>query len=331
MISTSHPPKTSARPVSRWPRHCAVLLSIAVILAAGAGTLLGFAARHSWRLELASHFRVQYFWALVGALLVLALMRHRILALLAAALAVANLVLIVPLYFGPAPRADTGPTLRAMSFNVHYLNQDYGSTLELIVTELPDFVLLLEVTPEWAEALEFLKLDYPYRHVMAREDGGGLAFYSRHEIKDLSVHAVAGVGPPTIIVALAVPGGRLTLLGTHPASPGTPEDFEDRNRQLEQVGQLARARSGAVMLLGDLNTTSWSPYFQDLLTESGLRDSRRGFGVAASWPWLSPALLRIPIDHCLVSPEVSILDRRIGPAVGSDHRPLLVDFTIGGP
>ena len=43
------------------------------------------------------------------------------------------------------------------------------------------------------------------------------------------------------------------------------------------------------MLMGDMNCTSWSPYFQDMLTVSGLRDSRRGFGVEGSWPALAIA------------------------------------------
>jgi endonuclease/exonuclease/phosphatase (EEP) superfamily protein YafD len=93
------------------------------------------------------------------------------------------------------------------------------------------------------------------------------------------------------------------------------------------VGQLARQQTGAVIVLGDLNTTSWSPYFRDLLADSGLADTRRGFGVLGSWPDL-PSPLRIPIDHCLVSDKVAVHDRRIGPPVGSDHRGVIVDLTV---
>jgi endonuclease/exonuclease/phosphatase (EEP) superfamily protein YafD len=46
---------------------------------------------------------------------------------------------------------------------------------------------------------------------------------------------------------------------------------------------------------------------------------------------LALAVLRIPIDHCLVSPSVAIVDRRVGPPVGSDHLPVFVDFAISGP
>lgn len=306
-------------------KRAAGVIAILIVVLAGAGTLLGFAARHSWRWELACHFRVQYFWALAAACAILFVVRWRKLALVAFALAATNLVLIIPLYFGPAPRADAGPPLRALSFNVHYLNRDYGATLELILTEQPDFVLLLEVTPEWAKALEFLKPEYPYAHVIPRNDSGGIAFYSRHKITDLHIEPL-----PAIIAGLETPDGRVTIIGAHPPSPRNAVDFEKRNFQLAKVGQLARAPSGPVVVMGDLNTTSWSPFFQDFLAESQLLDSRRGFGVEASWPWFSLRVLRIPIDHCLASPDVSILNRRIGPNVGSDHRPLVVDFALGG-
>jgi len=40
-------------------------------------------------------------------------------------------------------------------------------------------------------------------------------------------------------------------------------------------------------------------------------------------------LLGIPIDHCLVSPEIIVTKRSVGPSVGSDHYPVIIDFSIG--
>lgn len=40
--------------------------------------------------------------------------------------------------------------------------------------------------------------------------------------------------------------------------------------------------------------------------------------------WGVPSVARIPVDHALVSPEVVVLDRTVGPALGSDHASLLV-------
>lgn len=36
----------------------------------------------------------------------------------------------------------------------------------------------------------------------------------------------------------------------------------------------------------------------------------------------------IPIDHCLVSNDIIILDRRIGSNVGSDHYPIYIELGL---
>lgn len=81
------------------------------------------------------------------------------------------------------------------------------------------------------------------------------------------------------------------------------------------------------MLLGDLNTTPWGHAFRWLVTESELRDTSCGVGFQWSWPasfW--PPV--IPIDHALVSEDVRVLDRRMGPSIGSDHLPLVLDIVL---
>jgi endonuclease/exonuclease/phosphatase (EEP) superfamily protein YafD len=130
---------------------------------------------------------------------------------------------------------------------------------------------------------------------------------------------------PTIVAKLDLPPGKMTLVALHPSSPGSEWNHDARNAQLLAAAEIAAQQKGPVMMLGDFNTTSWSPVFSDVLATSGLRDSRLGFGVEPTWPGV-PLPLRIPIDHCLVSPEIAITDRRVGPDIRSDHRPLVVDF-----
>ena len=58
-----------------------------------------------------------------------------------------------------------------------------------------------------------------------------------------------------------------------------------------------------------------------------LLPSRLGFGVQATWPsvYRIPPMM-IPIDHCLVSPDVRVVGRRVGPHIGSDHLPVIVEL-----
>jgi endonuclease/exonuclease/phosphatase (EEP) superfamily protein YafD len=125
----------------------------------------------------------------------------------------------------------------------------------------------------------------------------------------------------------AGPAGTFCLIATHPLPPVSAENAVMRDEQLQSAGEFAVSLAAPTVLAGDLNTTSWSPCFQDLLAVSGLRDSRRGFGVQPTWPgWL--ARLGIPIDHVLVSPEIRVVRRTVGPHIGSDHRPVVIDLVV---
>jgi endonuclease/exonuclease/phosphatase (EEP) superfamily protein YafD len=310
-----------------WLGRLVTLAALVCAAAAATGTLLGFWARHDWRLELLAHFRVQYFWILAIAATLLAMRRWPKTALVTATAATANLLLILPLYIGPAPPATAGPLTRGMSLNVFYHNHEYGRVLDEISLEKPDFVLLLEVTPKWVEMMEIMRPEYPFSRIAARPDSSGMALYSRLPIERLEIDDLVQTGLPTIVAQLLTPTGPLTLFCAHTASPRSADHLATRNKQLESLAKIAKNRVGPVMVMGDFNTTSWSPFFTEFLARSGLSDSRRGFGVQPTWPAASLPL-RIPIDHCLVSREVGVYSRRVGHSVGSDHRPVIVDFAI---
>jgi len=108
------------------------------------------------------------------------------------------------------------------------------------------------------------------------------------------------------------------------ASGSRQQTGQARTRLLADLADLIRELTDPVILLTDFNATSWSSNFQDLTTATGLRDSRIGFGVQPTWPAQLPGL-RVPIDHCLVSPKIEIHDRRVTANAGSDHFGIYLD------
>jgi endonuclease/exonuclease/phosphatase (EEP) superfamily protein YafD len=83
--------------------------------------------------------------------------------------------------------------------------------------------------------------------------------------------------------------------------------------------------------VGDFNTSLWSPYYAQLIRHTGLVNARQGFGLLPTWPaFLSVPFLMIPIDHCLVSPEIRVIRVRTGRTIASDHLPIIVDMGIRG-
>lgn len=292
-----------------------------------AATLAGFWGHKWWLFELTSHFRAQYFLFFAAGTLFFLLSRRYKPAAFYSVFALINLALILPLYWGGAPAADPGHAVRALQLNVHGQNRAYDKVRALIEEAGPDLLVLEEVTPRWIKSLEDVWEQYPYQKIEAMRGYKGIALLSRIPFESSEIRYFGMGKHPSVVARLRLSGRPLTVIGTHPISPTNPRDSFYRNLQLQEMGRYVASLKGEVMVLGDLNTTSWSSFFRDFLRESGLRDSRRGFGIQASWPTRYP-FLWVPIDHCLVSEGVLILDRKVGPHIGSDHYPVIVDFFL---
>ncbi len=291
----------------------------------------GCLGRLGWPIELCSHFRVQY-----GSLLALATLcylagRRWPAALATGLIAAANLYLVVPR--GVAPRPVEGRhVLRLLESNLHVRNHDYPRTLDFIRSAKPDIVVLIEVDFGWAEAMRALESEFPHRRAIPAHRSQGIALYSRLPLESVEEVLLGRQDKLTLAIKIRVllDGRRLTLIGTHPYSPTSRVNFTARNQQFVDLAKLATGESNPVIVLGDLNVSPWSPYFHDLAASSRLVDSRLAFGIQATWPTaIWP--LRIPIDHCLVSPEIAVNQRMVGPSTGSDHLPIVVDVSWAEP
>jgi endonuclease/exonuclease/phosphatase (EEP) superfamily protein YafD len=301
-----------------------------VAAALAGATVLGGLGRFAWWLELFSHFPLQYVAGLLGCALYFASRRRVKVSLAATAVALANLYLLAPQFFSePALAAERGEILRFAHSNLHKRNHDTESVLRFVVREMPDLLLLEELTPEWHEQLEVLGVFYPHSIAVPRTDGYGIALFSRRPFLSKEV-LYFQPGVPSLAVRIAVGGEPFLFLGAHPPAPITPGRYRMRNAIFEGLAGRARGSTEPVVLLGDLNSTPWGQSYQRLLAEAGLEDTSEGRGVQWSWPsFFWP--VAIPIDHCLVSPELRVATRRTGPFVGSDHFPLVVDLVFPVP
>jgi endonuclease/exonuclease/phosphatase (EEP) superfamily protein YafD len=298
--------------------------------AAAVASLMPLAARLGWAFDLASHFRVQY--VVIDTLLAVALGVQRKLGfsvLLAACAALSVWAVLPYVAFASKPAAaPAGPTIELLSANVHFHNHSAQRLLEIVRRESPDVVLLIEYTPEWAQMVDELRAAYPYR--VEDPSGGpfGIALFSRFAFESAAPFELGDVS--AIEARVLTPHGALTLFGVHLRAPTTPRRGALRNRALDELaGRVARI-AGPVAVLGDFNVTPYSPYFTDWLARTGLTDTRRGRTLSPSWPTLLP-IVAIPIDHCAVSRDVTIVAHRSLPAFGSDHLPILAELVLAPP
>ncbi len=277
-------------------------------------------------IELFVHFRLQY--CAVASLLAVAFAVLRRFAwggalLLTAAL---NAYFVVPLYSAVSDTPD-GVPLKIMQVNVHAPTSNYHRVVDVVTAESPDVVFLLEITDAWATGTRELAAEYAYHYAAPRADNFGIAVYSRVAFDDVTQVDSAPLGYPTLVARATVAGRPVTLISTHPTKPLGRHGFDARNEQLRHIAGLATASGAGTILVGDLNVTPWAHSFNTFLRESGLRDARRGFGVLPTWPVFMPFAM-IPIDHALLSDDVSALELRRGPRTGSDHLPLILTVVL---
>lgn len=291
-------------------------------------TVVGFFGSSFWMFDEVAQFRVQYAAALIASAPVFGVRRRFKAALGSLAFAALNLAIILPYCFtGRSTEVPAGRTLRIVLLNVHTENHQYDRVEQFLRDTQADVLLLEEVDHRWMQQLERLRDIFPYSCAEPQSDNFGVALFSRLPLTNAAIREFGSAEVPSVCAEILLDGKPLMLVGTHPLPPGGGENARLRNEQLEILADFAAAQANPMILAGDLNTTPWSSCFRRLVKRSGLNDSFRGFGYQPTWP--SPlAALGIPLDHCLFSPELSVVSRRRGPNVGSDHLPLVIEIRV---
>ncbi|MBX3172553.1 MAG: endonuclease/exonuclease/phosphatase family protein [Candidatus Eremiobacteraeota bacterium] len=286
----------------------------------GAGLLVSLLGLVSepWWLELFGHARVSY---LLLGLCLLPLVRERAAAVLWMSCLVINLACVLPLYFGGSPGLARGKLLLC---NALAQNPTPELVRDFLLSEQADVVVLLEVRPSLLETLAPVLAQYPGQKLLPRSDNFGMALLSKRELTGVQV--LESGGPPTIVADTLVGGHKLHVVAAHPMPPVGGAHARLRNQTVAGLGEHLRGCPRPFALLGDLNNTPWSPSLAPIRDQA--MTARAGFGVLATWPSALPNFLRIAIDQCFVSPDVKVVDCRVGPLVGSDHLPLIVGVTL---
>ncbi|HWE36862.1 MAG TPA: endonuclease/exonuclease/phosphatase family protein [Isosphaeraceae bacterium] len=305
------------------PRRILRRLSKLALVAALVQPASALLARWAWLPDVLSHFQGPAFVATIAATLACALARRRVAIALAA---------LAALQVGPLLRFDganpvaadpAGPRLRLLVANVQADNGNFRLLRDLIRRERPDVVGLVEFSEAWQAAGLRDRSEYPH----AIEVGlgtHGMALWFRRRPR--------AIAPPTVLVPdgnavlraeVDFAGSSRQLWLVHPPNPLHPQGQAHGGEELRALTRLLAMSAGSKIVAGDMNRTDGSPRFGDFLGASGLRDSRLGFGRQASWPVWSP--YRIAIDHGFLTPDLAVVDRRLGPNIGSDHFPLILD------
>lgn len=309
-----------------------------------------------------THFKLQYLLISIFLFCFFLLTQDWILCLVNLVTTFINLTYIVPWYLHrPQVSLDSLQKIRIFQCNLEHNNQQYSWIINQVREENPDIIVFLEMTKTLIKELKVLEKDYcysvfhlePYHikpplwYVEEKTISLGIAIYSKLPLENTSIENLGG-GRKTVVVRVFEKNLSFFLLATHPSFPFRKSTFKIRNQQLQKIGNYIKNLSESVIVVGDLNISMWSPYYKEFVQETQLRNTRQGFGILPSFsifksigtslPFfrnphhfldIIPSFATdIPVDHCLVSQEIRVLNARLGKKVGSDHLPLIADLVF---
>jgi endonuclease/exonuclease/phosphatase (EEP) superfamily protein YafD len=294
-------------------------------IAAAAGAMASLAGRVSRTLDVAAHFAPIWLAASLAALgLALATGETRA-AILALAGAAASLAVMAPelLARDVRPAGADGPSLEVVQLNLWRWNVDVAGTVEWLLRQEADIVVLEEVVDNAVDVPAALAASYPYQQgeegsgtwilskVAPKRSGG----YRAGSTKTHSTGAWAEYDHP--LGAFAVVG----FQATWPIPPGVQQADSEALARF-----LARFETRTLILCGDLNSTPWSAALGRFDRLVGLRRLTRA---CFTWPVrpffklrLQSPLPFLALDHIYAGPYWRALEVRVGPRLGSDHLPV---------
>lgn len=279
--------------------------------------------------ELSTHFRLQYVCLSLICAILFCIFRDGKFLLPCFICIILNGIYIFPYYSAKnnvnnAAKID----LKLMLANVQGHNKNYDGLIQTIKSTNPDIIVLQEITEEWWQQIQTITADYPHFKSVPRAGGSGLALFSRFPIEQCDILTLDSSTHPALFSKINLDGIILSILTIHPPTPTRADKFTNRNEQFTQSALIMKSTPEPKLMIGDLNTTMWSPYFTDLVENSGLNEARKGRGLYPSWHAVLPPFLRIPIDHCLVSNKIEVSNIELGSYTGSDHFPLVINLKI---
>ena len=291
-------------------------------------SVIGIFSKNFYLADIFSHFNVQY--AALSLFLTTIFVWRRIWLkwiVLSSVVMFINLLPVAQLYFNKQSTISVDESFKLITFNVLDANPDKSAVLGYLIDENPDVLVLNEYTPEWDLLADTLKKVYQYHDVIPLDGHFGIAVFSRLPSSfKREYYAMNAV--PSIKTTFYFEGDSIQMLATHPTPPVTPFDWEARNYQLDQIAiERIKSLDKNYMIVGDLNITSFSKPFKDLIEITFTRDSRLGFGLHPTWPSWNK-LFYISLDHCLVSENIVVKNRELGPFLGSDHLPVKLELSL---
>jgi endonuclease/exonuclease/phosphatase (EEP) superfamily protein YafD len=213
--------------------------------------------------------------------------------------------------------------LKFIAFNWLGDNPRVDDVFPWLAAQHADIVSIEEAArPDLKERLFAL---FPYH-----ASSGDVVLLSRYPMREIGHQD--SQGHAIVWARIAAPGQELKVYVLHAPTLRSERQLAERNAYLRDAGDLLRRETGGnVVAMGDFNTVRWDPVFWRFASLGRLHEL----------PQIFPDLTRLavrrnlrtigsPIDHILAGRSLRILHCETGPALGSDHLPLICNLASPG-
>jgi endonuclease/exonuclease/phosphatase (EEP) superfamily protein YafD len=290
-------------------------------------TILGYFGSTWWLFDFAANFRAHLAVVLTMVALAYSLTYSKATGLFFLAMAAVNALTVLPMYSStPALAAEDGGEMTIISFNVDQRSSIRDATFRWIDSVEPDLVVLVDSTDDWVNAIEMAK-PYVAQSELPIDRTFGITILSRDDV-DTQVLRASRIRDSVVRIEASLGDQPIVIYAVQSRAPNNETDATYRDEYFDDVSQMVQSETLPTVVVGDFQTTPWSHAFRDLTSETGLENSMAGFGLQTTWPADRWAFFRIPVDHLLHSPELTTIDRYLGPLLGVDHRPLVVKLGL---
>ena len=322
-----------------WKILCFLSASVGIL------TVAGFLGRFWWGFDLACHFRVQYFWILMLSATLFTFWGKWVACILVTIFALINAIVFIPYLTIVKPIQVDSPKIRVLAINLDFKNSSHERTVSFINKSQPELLILEELSEGWEDGLRETLAKFPYfvrlrysdvysaeKHIVKSFRGIwekhklSIGLFSKLPFESAKLGHLETYAMPYVMAQFKFNEKPFTLFGTHLMSPIGSVRSKVRNKQIDALIQQIQTINQPTVLLGDLNITPWSPFFKDLIQKTGLKETRKVLGIYPTWP-VGYAPMQIPIDHGLASDGIIVHSFRLGPDIGSDHFPIILDFS----
>jgi endonuclease/exonuclease/phosphatase (EEP) superfamily protein YafD len=268
--------------------------------------------------------------AAVATVVVAAVLRQRLAALVAALVAVALAVTVAPRALGgpSSPDGAPGPRLRVLTANMRFGSGSAPALVALVRSTRADVLSVQELTPGLVHDLDAAGLGelMPHYVLSAREAGAGTGLYAR-----MPLTATRGIEGSVSLMVTArprLPGvPAVELVAVHPMAPQTPARV---GLWRHDMNALPPASSAPLRILaGDFNATLDHAELRDLIG-TGYVDAAEqvGEGLRATWPQSQKFPPPVTIDHVLADHRIGVRAVSVHPMPGTDHRAVFTELQL---